>query len=319
MCQLPSILRYLGSMTFIIVVACCACLYTNPYSIHQVIVLPYEAFDTVPDVQGKVALESGRAVIDFRLPNSTFSQVTTAELQNLFEGMCARDFDWMTRCVELVRSRLDASDATKPRARSTDAEYLYRHGLEEYSQCGEHAILLTEVLQLFQRQARVLWLEGHVAAEYLDRDLNKWVFVDPHMNVLFVDSNKTPMSAAEVIYAAERRLLFQPTPICLESEASHSLRTRDIDWTWYRNILLNGECYALSGSTLRDSSRWSHLVKFGRRPQMLVLSTSYDSSAGKYLEPFKLRKSLLFFLAIVMGHYLLTYADRGRGGRWDAR
>ncbi|TVS10082.1 MAG: hypothetical protein EA424_25945, partial [Planctomycetaceae bacterium] len=299
MFQLPSLLRYLGAMIFIVVVACCACIYINPYSIHQVFVLPYEAFDTVPDAHGKVTLESGRPVIDFRLPDSTFSQATITELQCLFDGLLASDSTWMTRCVELVRSRLNATDTTMPKAQSADAEHLYRYGLDEYYLCSEHAILLTEVLQLFQRQARVLWLQGHVAAEYLDRDRNKWGFVDPHLNVLFVDSDKTPMSVAEVIYAAERRLPFHPIPICSESEQTHSLGSRDIDWTWYHNILLNGECYALSGSTLRDSSRWTHLVRYRRRPQMLVLSTSYDSSAAEYLEPFRLRKALLLALAIV--------------------
>lgn len=314
MCQLRSLLRYLIATIFIVVGACCACIYINPYSIHQVIVLPYEAFDTVPDDHGKVTLECGPAVIDFRLPDSTFSEATIAELHRTFEAFHASDFAWMTRCVKLVRSRLNATDAARPQAQSADAEHLYRHGLAEYCQCSEHAILLTEILQLFERQARVLWLEGHVAAEYLDRDRNKWVFVDPHLNVLFVDSDKSPMSAAEVIYAAERRLPIHPVPICSESEGerTHSLGTRDIDWTWYRNVLSNGECYALSGSTLRDASRWTHLVRFLRRPQMLVLSTSFDSSAAKYLEPFKLRKALFLALAIVVGHYLLTYADRGR-------
>ncbi|TVS10460.1 MAG: hypothetical protein EA424_25340 [Planctomycetaceae bacterium] len=309
---LRPILRYLVTMSFLVVVACCACIYTYSYSIHQVIVLPYDAFDTVPDADGTVTLEAGRAVIDFRLPDSTFSRTTIAELQDRLADPSADDFEWMVRCVGLVRSRLNATDATRPKARSMDAEHLYRNGMDEYCLCSEHAILLNEILQLFQRQARVLWLEGHVATEYLDRDLNKWVFVDAHMNLLFVDSSQTPMSAAEVIYATERGLPLHVRPICAESDQAHSFGIRDIDRLWYRNILLNGECYALSGTTLREPSRWTHLIRFHRRPQILTLSTSYDTSTGKYLEPFELRKSLLFFLAIVLGHYLLTYAGRAR-------
>jgi len=312
------ILRYLAVMPLIVALACCAYIYTYSYSIHQVTFVPYEAFDTVPDACGMVSLEADGAVIDFRLPDSTFSDATIAELQERLADPSANDFEWMVRCVKLVQSRLNATDATKPMARSSDAEHLYRNGMDKYCQCSEHAILLNEILQLFQRQARVLWLEGHVATEYFDRDLSKWVFVDAHMNVLFVDSSQTPMSVAEVIYAAERGLPLRAMPIRSESKQAHSLGFRDIDWLWYRNILLNGECYVLSGSTLRDPSRWTHLARFHRRPQVLVLSTRYDTSPGKYLHSFKLRKALLFFLAIVLGHCLLVYAGRvRRNGRSD--
>jgi hypothetical protein len=169
---------------------------------------------------------------------------------------------------------------------------------------------LTEILQALRCQSRVLWLEGHVVAEYFDRDINRWVFVDAHMNQLFVDSNRRPMSVAEVIQAAERGLRCTPTPICSEGEQEHSLGSRDIDRMWYRNILLNGECYALSGKTLRDPSRWTHLIRYRRFPQMLVLSTNYDSSAGKYIEAFQFRKYLFFFVSLVTGHYLLTWIGR---------
>jgi hypothetical protein len=308
--QLRRIVWYWAAMVLIIVVTACAYIYSNPYAIHQVIVVPYEAFDVIPGAEGMVALKGERGSIDFRLPNSTLSEATIAEVRHQIGSNPSSDFELMTRCVELVRSRLNARDATKPKARSTDAEHLYRHGLEEYTQCGEHAILLNEILQALGCQSRVLWLEGHVAAEYFDRDINRWVFVDAHMNQLFVDSNHRPMSVAEIIQAAERGLRHTSTPICAESEQEHSLGSREIDRMWYRNILLNGECYALSGKTLRDPSRWTHLIRFRRFPQMLVLSTNYDSSAGKYIETFQFRKYLLLFVSLVTGHYVLARIDR---------
>lgn len=307
---LRGILSYLATMVLILVVTSCAYIYSNPYAIHQVIVVPYEAFDVIPDAEGMVVLKGERASIDFRLPNLTLSELTIAELRHQIGSSPSSDIELVARCVELVRSRLNARDTTKPRARSTDAEHLYRHGLEEYCQCGEHAILLNEILQALGCQSRVLWLEGHVAAEYFDRDIHRWVFVDAHMNQWFVDSNHRPMSVAEVIRAAERGLRYTYTPIGAESEREHSLGSRDIDRMWYRNILLNGECYALSGKTLRDPSRWTHLLRFRRFPQMLLLSTNCDSSAGKYIETFQFRKYLLLFVSLVTGHYLLAWIER---------
>jgi hypothetical protein len=66
-------------MVLIIVVAACAYIYSNPYAIHQVSVVPYEAFDAIPDAKGMVVLTNQGAAIDFRLPNCTLSEATIAE------------------------------------------------------------------------------------------------------------------------------------------------------------------------------------------------------------------------------------------------
>lgn len=300
------VLRFVLSTLLIVGLVGCAYIYANPYALHRVTTVPYDEFDTAPTPEGPVVLDSHHAPISFALPYLAFSDVTITDIRDAIGEGQRTDFDTMVGCVQLVRARLNATDRIKPKATTADAEELYRSGTDLFCLCSEHAILLNEMLQALQLQSRVLWLEGHVVAEYYDRDYGKWVFVDPHMNAIFTGPDGTPMSAAELILSAEQSATVSPSPICAEIDEACSLQHSDIDQLWYRNILLNGECYALSGTTLRDPSRWTHLAKFWQFPQMLVLETIHDSSHAKYIEPFRLRKFILLCLAFVIAYHCLS-------------
>jgi hypothetical protein len=288
-----------------------ATIYLIPYSLHRVVVVSYDGFDAVPNSQGLVDFEEGP--LDFRLAAPSLSSDSLAEIRTAL-GTAPSDWELTSRCAALVRGHLNATDAGKPKAETADAEVLYRSGRNLYCLCSEHAILLNEMLQAFGLQSRVLWLEGHVAAEYFDRERRQWIFVDPHMNLSFQDAKGDALSAADLIYAIEREEPFDRRPLCAENEADHSLSHANIDDLWYRNILLNGKCYALSGTTLRASSRWSHLARFGERPAMLVLATQYNASPAKDIEPFRTHKCLLIVVAFVAGFYLLRYISAGLPG-----
>lgn len=303
--QARSILSFLGSTVLIVALTAFAYIYANPYSLHRVITVSYDGFDTAPASDGSVFFDSQQVSINFSLPYLRFSDATINEIREAIGERPLDDFDTMTRCVQLVRSRLNARDRLKPKAATADAEQLYRSGTDLFCLCSEHAILLNEVLQVFQLQSRVLWLEGHVVAEYFDKQRNSWIFVDPHTNVLFVDPQGTPMSAAELIFSTEHKPNAVPTPICSETEPSHSLQYSEMNQLRYRNVLLNGECYALSGTTLHDPSRWTHVARFLQRPQMLVLASNYDTSHAKYIEPFRLDAFILLCVAFVTAYNTL--------------
>lgn len=283
--------------------------YSNAYLIHRVLVVDYNEFDAIPDSNGKVTLAQNRT-IDFRLPNFTLNFNTIAEVNHAVKDRTGVDSELVAACVGLARTRLNATDSGRPSAETANAETLYRSGTDLFCLCSEHAVLLNEILQASGVDSRVLWLEGHVTAEYFDRDLDQWVFVDASMNTMFKDEAGKPLSASQLIYAMERDHTIVASPICKENGQSHSLTHDSVDHQWYRNVLLNGECYALSGSTLRDPSRWSHLMHFHVLPQMLVLATQYDSSHAKYIEPFKLRKCILICSAFLGGFYALRYLLR---------
>lgn len=299
------VFKHLLAIATIAVASGSAYVYSNPYSVHRLIVASYDEFDTTPNSDGKVVLAQKKTV-DFRLPNPTLTPASIAEIRDAIGARKCLDSELVADCVALVRRRLNTTDSRMPNAATANAETLYRNGTGLLCLCGEHAVLLNEVLQACELQSRVLWLEGHVTAEYFDRDLHHWVFIDPHMNVLFRDASGNPVSAARLIYATERNHTIVPLPICAEDGNSHSLTHGEVDHLWYRNVLLNGECYALSGSTLRDPSRWSHIVRFRELPQMLVLATQYDSSHAKYIESFSPRKCALIGVVFFTGFYVLV-------------
>ena len=295
-----------------------ASVYLIPYSLHRVIVASYDGFHAIPDESGQVPFEEG--ALDFRLRASLLTPASQAEIRRSV-GPTKSDMELLSRAVAVVRERLNGGDPTKPKAETASAEMLYRQGREMYCLCSEHAILLNEILQVLGLQSRVLWQEGHVTAEYFDRDDHQWVFVDPHMNVYFTDSEGHPLSMAELVYAVERDQVVYPLPIVSKDNLSPSEASPAFDDLWYRNIILNGECYALSGTTLQASSRWSHLLKFRERPSMLVLATEYNAAPARLIEPFRLHKCLLIVSAFVAGFYALRYISAGlpiyRLRKWD--
>jgi len=280
-----------------------ACVYANPYSLHRVTIADFDQFDAPPGEQGQVVTVG--TAIDFRLPRPTISGQDLAAAHLQIDTSAATDAR-VAACVAFVRQHLNATDRTKPKAPSATGAELLRYGRDWLCQCGEHAILLNEVLQACGIQSRVLWMEGHVTAEYFHEELKTWVFVDAHLNIQFQDADGKPLSVAELIRRFQRDDAVSFVPICSEDLDTQSVSHADADRRWYRNILLNGECYALSGSTLQYPSRWGHLLRFRSSPQMLVLSTPFDTSHAKYIEPFGPHKAALISAAFVAGFYFFA-------------
>jgi hypothetical protein len=303
---------WLGRHMFVIAAcgaaAVIACAYANPYSLHEVLVASYDEFDTPPREDGTVAV-GGRA-IDFRLPRSTLAAPTIDELRQLVDS---RDSP-QARVAALsafVRSHLNGVESDYPPAAGSDAAMLVAQGDRLYALCSDYALLLNEALQATGFQSRVVWLEGHVANEYYDETARQWVYVDAHQNVVCHDAAGRPLSIAGLIQRMERDepVRFEPVTTARSgskpngtslSFASDDPRQR----LWYRNILLNGECSALSGSTLRSPSRWTHLLRHQSRPQMLVLRTAFDTSPARHIEPFRLQKAALVAGMLIVLVYL---------------
>lgn len=300
----PTVLRHACVILAIALGTLGASIYLIPYSLHRVVVASYDGFKAPPSANGPVDFQEGP--LDFRLRRSTLTPTSIAEIRETV-GPVNSDWELASRCVAVVRGRLNASDASKPKAETANAETLYRRGREHFCVCSEHAILLNEVLQALGVQSRVLWMESHVTCEYFDRDRQAWVFVDPHMNVHFTDSEGELLSTADLVYAVERNQFVLPLPISRKDKLGPPHTSETLDDLWYRNILLNGRCYALSGTTLHASSRWSHLAKFRERPSMLVLATEYNSAPTQFLERFNPRKCLFIVLAFVAGFYALRH------------
>jgi hypothetical protein len=204
---------------------------------------------------------------------------------------------------------LNSADSTLPRANTTDAETLLREGSHLYCLCGEHALVLNEALQACGLKSRVLWLEGHVVTECFDESARKWVFLDAHLNVIPRDADGRSLSAAGLIWKLERDQPVTFAPIVSiggqRNSSQYDVNRRSMR-LWYRNVLLNGECRALSGSTLQYPSRWTHLIRFGRAPQMLVLETEFDSSRMQYIEPLQPHKCAVITAVFLGAFYLFS-------------
>jgi hypothetical protein len=205
-----------------------------------------------------------------------------------------------------------------PPAAGADAQTLVAQGDRLYSVCSDYALLLNEALQTAGFQSRIVWLEGHVANEYFDEPARQWVYVDAHQNVACHDAAGRPLSAAGLIQRMERDepVRFEPAARSKPGErsltfAAGALRQR----LWYRNVLLNGECSALSGSTLQSPSRWTHLLRHQSRPQILVLRTAFDTSPAKYIEPFRPQKAAvvagMLIVLVYVGGALIFRRRRG--------
>jgi hypothetical protein len=302
----PSLARHAVVALMVFCLASLACVYANPYAIHQIIFVSYRAFDSPP--ADAAVVQVGRQRIDFRLPVPTLSAATASDLRTRFlrTGQPA-DCD-IAGIVAYVRSRMNSADSTLPKASTTNAETLLRTGSHLYCLCGEHALVLNEALQACGLRSRVLWLEGHVVTECFDEIARKWVFLDAHLNVVPRDADGLALSAAELIWNLERDRPVSFAPIVSVGSQPNSSQydvNRRSMRLWYRNVLLNGECRALAGSTLQYPSRWTHLFRFGRTPQMLVLETEFDTSHAQYFEPFQPHKCAAI-TAVLLGAFYLA-------------
>lgn len=299
--------RHLLVVAVISGLAAGACMYANPYSLHHFTAAAYPQFNTPPGPTGVVSV-AGQD-IDFRLPEPTLSSSTIEEVRRRVSSHSptARGGS-VAELVRFVREHLDSVNTTLPKAATTDAEVLLRHGRQLYCYCSEHAIVLNEVLQACGYQSRVLWLEGHVVTEYFDEPLRKWVLLDAHLNIMVRSPRGELLSVAETVRAMEQDAPTEFMPIVNDEDQRHATRYDPAQShlrLWYRNVLLNGDCYTLSGSTLQYPSRWTHLLKFRAAPQVLVLATAYNSTHTKYVEAFSVHKLLIIAASFVAAFYAM--------------
>lgn len=196
-----------------------------------------------------------------------------------------------------------------------NAQVLLKDGRHRYSLCSDYALLLNEVLQCLETAARVIWLEGHVVTEYFDPLLEKWVFIDPSLNVCGYDADGTPLSVTEIIAAAETSSPVQFVAITPDPETvaahSHQFDPLNADQVgWYRNILLNGECSTCSGSTLQTPSRWAHLLRSGSVPSRLILASRFDTSHAGRSEPLSAMKVGVIMSLLLVAFLVVQYRVR---------
>jgi len=286
--------------------AAVACIYIHPYSLHRVIDATYEQFDLPPGDNGCVQYSRWHEV-NYRLPQYHLSPESLREIHRI--AAVGNDApvsvsELVTRVVALIRSRLNRLDDSLPSADPLDPEQLYNHGIDYYCVCGDHSRLLNEALQAEGLQSRIVWMEGHVVVEYFDSSLKKWVFLDPHLNLKAISPDGLPLSIAQLTFFVERELPVAWEPICSESTERQSTTADPFDSVWYRNILLNGECYILSGETLASSGRWDQLLRYGSRPQVLSLDTPFDTSNSQFRTSFRIRSVLLLQVVVVTSFYL---------------
>lgn len=91
-------------------------------------------------------------------------------------------------------------------------------------------------------------------------------------------------------------------PICNElPELEGSAADRN-DSVWFRNILLNGECYSLSGETLASRGRWSQLLRFCSCPQVVSLETPFDTSRSRVESSLRIR-SVIFLQGVLVAFF----------------
>ncbi len=296
-------LRHLAALAGLFGVALALSAYANPYSVHAFIYVDHRGFDVSPASDGTV--RTGSQQINFRLPELSFSAETTSEIRRQI-ALTANptDFQLAFSLTDFTRENLNATDSSLPPPSGFNAESILAGGRTRQSNCGEHARVLMELLQLYGLDARILWLEGHVATEYFDRQEQSWKFIDPHLGVVLTDDSGRRLSGAEAIH---RLAADQLVEIAVISEAgSHARNFRDVARehpTVYRNILMNGELSACAGSVLVESGRWTHLVRQWKPPQVLVLTTGFDTSPGRYIQPLSLRTVATTFVTLAAAFY----------------
>ncbi|MBL8817333.1 MAG: hypothetical protein JNL58_15005 [Planctomyces sp.] len=287
-------------------------IYLHPYSLHHVVHTSYEEFDQVPNDDGVNSYGMAEHV-NFRLPRSGLSPRSVSEIRKLVssvESSSHRDSLIAAKLTEFVRDQLNQEDASLPSAASLNTEQLMVHGSSHYSLCSDYSRLLNEVLQVAGLTSRVLWMEGHVAVEYFDTFESKWVFLDPHLNCRARLTDGTSLSMAQLVHAVEREQHVDWMPIVPEgssgqpdSFAGRGSNPGQFDEIWYRNILLNGECYTLSGATLASQGRWHQLVSFHSLPQVVLLKTPFDTSGSQLDAPLRVRSVILLYLVLMICFY----------------
>lgn len=281
--------RYALAAVLLFTLAFALNVYTNPYSLHAFIYVDDAEFDAAPTHDGHVF--AGSQGIDFRLPRLSFSRENIPHIESsLSLPENATDFDTAQAVTVYVREKLNARDASLPRVPEQRAESILSAGADCYTQCGEHARAFVELMQLKGLQSRMLWMEGHVTAEYFDRDQLGWVYIDPHLGVYFADELGRRLSAAQATRRLERD---EPLEIAILTEAGQKALTyrefqRDYP-TFYRNVLLNGELVAFSGAVLTENGRWGVLLRYGEPSLALVRVSQFDSSPGRYVAPLSWR------------------------------
>jgi hypothetical protein len=132
------------------------------------------------------------------------------------------------------------------------------------------------------------------------------------LGVVLTDMAGRRLSGADAIHRLESD---KGVEVAVISEAGQTARTfRQVageNPRFYRNILMNGELSAYAGSVLVESGRWTHLVRQWKRPQVLVLKTSFDTSPGRYIQPLSFRTVGLTFVILSAAFYGLWLVVSG--------
>jgi hypothetical protein len=309
--------RHLCANLLMFVMAVAVMIYSQPYSLHQVIRTEYDQFDRTPESLGTVQFASG-ANVDFRLPQLSLHKDTVRELKDAVrftQSESSSDSASAVCVVELVRNRLGSAHNNFPSADTLTCEQLYRSGTRYRCLCSDYSRLTNECLQAVGLQARIVWLEGHVVLEYFDSQLDHWVFLDAQNDLRVCSSSGQPLSVSQLICAMEHDESLEWIPISRKPHDIQAGPGDQLDDLHCRNVLRNGECYVVSGETLAAQGRWSQLFRFGSRPQVVVLATPFDTSNSWFYSPLRFQHVLVFHAVITSAVYLGRAVDRRNPGR----
>lgn len=301
-------------MTLLLALALAA--YLDPYSLHRVIVADVAGFETPPADDGIVRI--GNEEIDFRLPQLSLDDSTRMLVRDEVPEHPDEDFETVVAIVAFERSRLNAVDDNLPKVDEHNISRTVADGETHLCLCSAYARAFVEIAQFVGLQARVLWLEGHVAAEYFDRQQQSWVYVDPQLGVVVVDEDGEFLAVATIVERLE-----QDEPVEFRVIADGGAKAIDFDELsenkplWYRNVLLNGETRAYSGATLAEAGRWQVLLKHGQRPAVLMLRTAFDGVGPFPPEPLAMRKVLIAFAGIWGSFYAFVLLVGARKTKFE--
>lgn len=309
--------RHLCANLLMFVMAIAVMIYSQPYSLHQVIRAEYDEFDRTPESQGIVTFASG-ANVDFRLPQLSLQPDTVQELNDAVrptESEFLSDSMLAARVVELVRGRLRSAHSHLPSADTLTCEQLYRNGTRYRCLCSDYSRLTNECLQAAGLQSRIVWLEGHVVLEYFDSQQDQWVFLDAQNDLRVRSASGQALSVSQLICAMEHDAQLEWIPICNKPNEPQPGPRDQRDDLHCRNVLRNGECYAVSGETLAAQGRWSQLLKYGSRPQVVVLATPFDTSNSWFYSPLRFQHILVFHTVITLAVCVGRAIDRRNPSR----
>jgi hypothetical protein len=309
--------RHLCANLLMFVMAVVVMIYSQPYSLHQVVRAEYNEFDRTPESHGTVSFATG-ATVDFRLPQLSLHSDTIQELNDavrLAQSKSLSDAASAFRVVELVRSRLGSAHNNFPSADTLTCEQLYRSGTHYRCLCSDYSRLTNECLQAIGLQSRIVWLEGHVVLEYFDSQLDQWVFLDAQNDLRVASAGGQPLSVSQLIGAMEHDEPLAWIPICLYPNELQPGHRDQLDDLHCRNVLRNGECYVVSGETLSAQGRWNQLLRYGSRPQVVVLATPFDTSNSWFYSPLRFQHILVFHAVIMLAVYLGRAVNRRNPGR----